>query len=348
MATLGAIRWDIGGYNTTSSDIGENNTLRNPLYHGRAPFYATVKNTNSLDIVATQATMDQEIAFALAGGLSYWAVLRYINLSPGNVDRGLDLYQSSTARGALKWCSIEQIGNFGGVFGGTPTWQNYIGRVISEAQQSHYFKVQSNRPLIYLYYDAPSLNTWFGGSLTDLKSALDAIRSGIVSAGLGTPYIAMMGGNQASDNTTRVTLGLDALTAYVTNLPATRNAAYTELDSTAQAFWASQAAVAGKVVPTVMTGWSPQPRIVRAVPWQATSTRPRVGLDRVVQPATDAEMAAHIAAARTYVTNNPTICDAGTIIAYSWNEFGEGHRPLCPTRSNPTGTHLSGIAAALA
>jgi hypothetical protein len=107
------------------------------------------------------------------------------------------------------------------------------------------------------------------------------------------------------------------------------------------------AATSPKIVPNLMFGWNPKPRYDRPVFWQPEQ-RPRVGKARVTIPATDAQMASQVAAAKAFVVANPAVCDANTILAYSWNEHGEGYRCMNPTRANPTGTHLPLIAAALA
>lgn len=341
MAILGAIRWDVGGYDVNPEDIAENNTLSNTEYHYRAPFYATIRAINSINITATQQTMDQEIAFAISGGLSYWAVLRYCVINPGNADAGLALYQSSSARGGLKWASIEQVGTFG-------TFASYpanIGRLITEMQQSHYQKVLSGRPLLYLYYGDSAVATHFG-SIANLRIALDAIRGGAVTAGLPNPYIVLMPTSLTGADALRVSLGCDAISFYITTLPDELNATYASLRAKVVGFWAQMAAESPKIIPTLMTGWDQSPRIIRPVPW-AREQKPRVGLGRVVSAATDAEMAAHIAEAVAYVAANPIACESEALLAYSWNEFGEGHRCLCPTLGNPTGTHLPLIAAAV-
>lgn len=341
-AILGAIRWDIGYYGTGgTSDEHEANSLRNRDFHGRAPFWATVRAANSLDVAATQATMDQEIAFANQGKVAYWAVLRYANLVAGAADGGLALYQSSASKGALKWASMEQVGTFGN----QSNHAARIGRLVAEMGQAHYQRVMANRPLLFLYYEPGGLNNHFGGSLPALKTAIDAIRADAQAAGNGNPYVVLCYTGDGTAEPVRSALGLDAHTRYISTIPAQLDAPYPVLAAAAAADWPVMAALGSGVVPLCMTGWAQQSRMVRPVPWIAN--RPWTGLRRTVVPATDAEMAAHIKAAADYVAANPASCASEAILAYSWNEFSEGARPLCPTRANPTGTHLPGIAAAL-
>jgi len=66
---VGAIRWDAW---TAGSEWERN--LGPAQWRSRLPFYGTETGPDSVEIRAdTQAVMDQEIAYASAAGLDYWA-----------------------------------------------------------------------------------------------------------------------------------------------------------------------------------------------------------------------------------------------------------------------------------
>ena len=84
---IGAIRWDAWHKpRTPAENVGEGDpvdammkSLGPQPYHYRLPFFATIVNDNKVRIDGyTQPIMDQEIAFAKAGGLDYWAFLGFL------------------------------------------------------------------------------------------------------------------------------------------------------------------------------------------------------------------------------------------------------------------------------
>lgn len=346
MTTYGAIRWDVGWYgNLLFVDEPEKHCTRNPEYQDLAPWW-TVRDAsgNTLDGIADQAIMDQEIAFALQASLDYWAFFRYVDRRDQGrptPDPALALYQSSTARGALKYCSIEEFGTFGD----STDYLTKIGRIVTEVQQPHYFKVLGNRPLIYLFNLSDTLLIQWFGSRAMAKMALDALRAAIIATGLGNPYIAVMMSSHQGSATLLSDLGADAATQYTAYVPQVANAPYSALRTSAVAGWENFRTNAGKIIPTAMSGWNQNARRARS-PFRSIWPNMRKG--GIVLPPTPAEMAAHFAEAKAYLLAHPTECEAQTFIAYSWNEFSEGYPCLCPTRGNPTGTHLPLIAAAIA
>jgi len=71
--TIGAIRWD--AWFADEVNPYEKN-LADKKWHGRLPFYARIVSDTEVEVRGdTQAAMDQEIAYAKAGGVDYWAFL---------------------------------------------------------------------------------------------------------------------------------------------------------------------------------------------------------------------------------------------------------------------------------
>jgi hypothetical protein len=283
--------------------------------------------------------MDQEIAFAEAAKLDCFVFLRYKAVNP-TMDAALAFFKTSTAKTTLKWAAMDQVSGLGT----TGSFTAARDALVADFQRADYQKIQTTRPLFYLYYSAAEVATYRTND-TNLKAMLDSLRTAAQGVGLGNPYIVVLQGGGASVvEATRVALGAEAIGTYTSDVPATLEANYSDLATSAAAYWDTLAAAsAGKVVPTAMTGWDQRSRYQRPPNW--ITNKAFVGLRRYVKAATDAELGSHIAAAQTWADTNGK--GAGAVLVYSWNEFSEGHRPLCPTRGNPTGTHLAVIKTAL-
>jgi hypothetical protein len=346
MPSYYAIRWPVGGYGETPSDIAENNTLRDPAFHGRAPFYATVQDVNSLAIVGTQGTMDQEIAFANAMGLTGWSFLRYINIDAGGLgETAVARFKASTSKGALKFVSMEQDGSLGS----SASYTTLAPRLIAEMGLSYYGRVTVaavSRPLLLYFYEPSTIAATYG-SLAGFKTVLDWVRAEAIAAGRGNPYIVICYWDAVVAASVRTTVAADAISSYVPLRPYDLNGPYASVRTAAQAHWAAQLATGAKMMPTAITGWSPAPRLRRPVPWEAAGQKSWVGHDRVFAFPTDAQLAAHMGEAKAFLSANAAACEASTMLIYAWEEFGEAGRVLCPSRENPTGTWIDDLAAVL-
>ena len=118
--TVGAIRWDAWHVPVAASEHGGGGgpvkameaSLNPQRYRHRAPFFARVDTNDTLRIYGyTQAVVDQEIAYAKAGGIDYWAFLLY---DEGYcMSQGLSLYLSSSRRRDMNFCALASSGTFG-------------------------------------------------------------------------------------------------------------------------------------------------------------------------------------------------------------------------------------------
>lgn len=332
----GAIRWDFW-YSNTGACRSTGRNVGNPTYRSRAPFFTRELSSNYVSFEGLQADMDKEIAFAKASGLSYWAFLLYDRA--GNDAEGMqgyDLYQSSVNKNDIKFCQMRPTS----LLGSTGNFAVQVAEAVAMCTQSNYQKVLTNRPLIYLYWDGA---TNFGGSLVNMKVAIDAIRTGCTNAGLGTPYIVLVDSVNATNVSNATALGIEAIASYVEGATNTVGQSYASMASLTASAWTTKAALYN-MVPTCMAGWNRAPRIVRPVSWQASSQEPFKGLDTVVPLPTTNEEIAHYVAAKTFVEANPTKCDSKAVLIYAWNEFDEGGY-LCPTLGDPTGQRLLALTS---
>ena len=162
--TLGAIRWD--AWHTPAAGAehgGEGGPVRamelslNPKqYRHRAPFFVRVDTNDVLRIDGyTQEIVDQEIAFAKAGGIDYWAFLLYDENS--TMSQGLSLYRRSAKRREVNFCAIASDGTFGA----PSKWPAGIGRIVSLTKEPGYQTVCGGRPLLYLFrHEAKWTQVW--------------------------------------------------------------------------------------------------------------------------------------------------------------------------------------------
>lgn len=317
----------------------------------RAPADSTVRSPELLSIPGGQAAMEGEIAAAAAGNLSYFAYLRYAPVGTATMERGLALHKTAANRALMKWCSFEAENTLGSAGNYTAA----VDRLVAEMLLPEYFRVLTNRPLVFLYGTSGTLTAHWG-SLANCKAALDALRTAAQAAGLGNPYIVTATANDAA---TATALGADATGNYISSVPTTLGnpeIPFAALRTTAEADWAQWGTSYGKLVPTCMAGWHRGPRMERpewwAAPRQSNGARrvygwlPFATLQTNVAEPTSAELVAHVNAAFAYVNANPTVCDAKTVLCYAFDESSEGG-VLAGTLGNPGGK-IGWIAAALA
>ena len=74
-----------------------------------------------------------------------------------------------------------------------------------------------------------------------------------------------------------------------------------------------------QLVPTVTTGWDPRPFLERPVPWYHGAAEANW-----IEPATPADIAAQLRAARDFVQAHPDATLANSVLIYAWNENAEG------------------------
>ena len=348
MTTVGTIRWD-AFYTADGPAQRTMAALSQPHYQDRAPFFSEVLSPNLIEYAPTEETMSQEIEFAVEGGLDYWAFLYYARpAAPATAQMmaGWDLFQANPNKNDINWCWIQTSGTMagGGVFGSN-TWQAHVATIVTQMQQANWQKVLTNRPLLYLMYDAAEVVGWFTND-ANLKTVLDALRADAQTAGLGNPYIVILQGGGSGAAATKTTLGADAISSYIGRIPSGMDKAYTLLDTTTRTYWAELLATGSAMVPICMCGWDRRPRIERPVTWEASTQRPFHGLRTTHMQPTNAELVAHFQAALDFVDTNAAACPADTILAYAWNEHDEGGW-LCPTLGDPTGSRLAALAAIL-
>jgi hypothetical protein len=228
--------------------------------------------------------MDQEIAYAHAGGLDYWAFLTYHPEGPMSL--GLKLYLSSTKKSKINFCVIlHHIRR--------DALKEEAERILEYFKGPQYQKVLGGRPLVYM------LRCRAG------KGFYDDLRKRAVAAGLKAPYFVQMEGNKNS----AAKLGFDAVSSY------TGRGGVGACER-----WRREGA---KVVPAVSSGWDRRPRVQNPVPWEGGKPRPVRGGPGpgTLSPA---KIAARVRQAVDWNRKYPDAGEANAVIIYAWNEFDEG------------------------
>jgi hypothetical protein len=296
--TIGAIRWDAwfdDPVNPYEKSLADNR------WRGRLPFYAKVISDTEVQVRGdTQDVVDQEIAYAKAGGIDYWAFLYY---SPGiradgfnhdHMNRARRLYLSSQRKREVNFCLIVNPRH--------P--DSEISEFVGMMREPSYQKVAGNRPLLYLMYWDPTHTpaAWFG-STEKCRAYMDALRARTMERGLGNPYCVALTQKPEALAGVASAAGIDALGAYTS----WGGPDYAGLCAAQVRYWDAMKATGCKVVPNLSAGWG----------------GPRDGLGDALQP-TPGELAAHVRSAVGWIATNPDVAEAKTVLFYAWNEVDEG------------------------
>jgi hypothetical protein len=238
---VGAIRWDAWIGDAADSDVGRQveRSLGPEQWHVRLPFYGRKISRSEVQVRGNrQEVMDQEIAYASAAGLDYWAFVMYAEDSPLTLG-GLDLYLRSATRSRIRFAMIVQSYTFD---------EASIDRLVRYFRDERYQRVAGGRPLVFLAGPRRVADPEWPNA----AAAVARLRQQTARAGLEPPYIVHMWGWGDAKQVIGW-LGLDAIGAYSMNFD-DHAAPYTLLAEKTQAKWDEWRATGAKVVPLVPPG----------------------------------------------------------------------------------------------
>lgn len=336
---VGAIRYDAWDAPSAGLTQAEQAALSQAPYADRAPFWASVSGSTVTLPAATQGRIDSEIGYAAAAGLSFWAFLGWDPADPANA--ALNLYRSSSRRGDIGFCMIE---NMQGLYY-LGAWLPNVARTIGLMAEPGYHKAFGTRPLLFInaMSDADIIARF--GSLDATATVLAGIRSQCATAGVGDPYIVMMDGwhVRAAD---LAGYGADAASSYAALGVIASPQPYASLAAAAKQWRIDAAAEGVAVVPPLTVGWDYRPRIGGSATYfggEATGNP-----NAYWQRATADEIAQHIADGVAWMRANEADAPAQIALAYAWNEFTEGGW-LCPTNAGGAAdaSRVSALASVL-
>lgn len=339
---LGAIRFDAWYDPANAIDQQCAAALSLVAYQDRLPPGSSIVNDVASWPVATQTTMDAEIAAALQAGLSFWAFDSY---QPGDtLSLALQLYLSSSLRTRLGFCMLGQTSNWGN--GGQD--QPSLLRDITMMTQSGYMTVLGDRPL-YLVLDSSAAQD-AGLPAGGIPAAIAFVRQQVQAAGGGNPYIVWLSGAALADysNVTAAQLaGADASGAYAMPRLDGSEQPYSSLTAVARADWLARATSGYPMIPTAMSGWDQRPLIETPQAFYPISSG--LNLSDYYDPPTSPELGAHVVEMVDYLVTNAAACPAQIGLIYAWNELAEGGW-LMPTYTpaGPDAQRVAAVGAALA
>lgn len=312
--SIGAFRWDgwVGNVGTLGFIAEQSQKMLSPeKFRFRTPFFATVTGANAIELSTTQASMDQEIAYAKNSGIDYW-IYNWYGQGWG-LDVPLNLHLSSTQKDDVKWCYNFYSTHF-------QYLKSELPFIVDRMKAVNYKTVLDGHPLVYLMS-----NTW-------TKDEIDTLRAAAETAGLPSLYFVILEftASGAAEICDRV--GAQAISSYAT--PGSDGKKYSSHARYEAASWNKYQNTGKQVIPIVTTGWDPRPigeYIASASQAEQDSVKtwyPSNTQD-YVQTAKPDEIAKHLKNALDWASNNSFSNEANTVIMYAWNEFTEGGW-ICP------------------
>ena len=323
--TVGAIRWDAWTGGEVTREVER--SLGPAQYHARLPWFAQVGADGRVRMDGSpQSVMDQEIAFASAAGLDYWAFLLYPETS--SMSQSLKNYLTRPQRDRIRFCLI--LHNSFGV--SEAQWPKERDRAVALLKEPGYQTVLGPRPLVYAFWDKVPAQRFAEFQRAAQTASLN-------------PYCVYMGWNPAEDFRSASTNGFQAVSAYAY---ASAEATFASLCRAVEKdYWQNALTARVPYIPLVTTGWDKRPRKDHPVSWEKDHAYHR----QTVFPAapTPQEIAFHLEHSLQFVQENPAVCAANTILIYAWNEHDEGGwlEPTWTPGGQPDTTRLDAISRVL-
>jgi hypothetical protein len=244
---VGAIRWDAW---RAGSEWEQN--LSPKQWHGRVPFYGRIVGEEAVEVAAdSQEVMDQEIAYASAAGLDYWAYCFNLD-GEGQIpatEYAVRLHLASARRTDVHVCFVLMSQ---GWWGPKEEWSRAAEAYAGFFRDEAYQKVLGNRPLLYIFY-VDKLPEYFG-SVEATRAGLEMIRAKSVEAGLGPAYIVAQVWGAESGAKCVDEMGFDAISAYAWAdfSHGDQGYPYSTLAAANQAYWEACRATGKPAVPIVL------------------------------------------------------------------------------------------------
>ena len=299
---LGAIRWDAWHGSSGGISTAVASSLGTEYWRKRWPLFFTEEDGTPIFDESAPGIINSENRLAHQAGLGYWAFVFYGRSSP--MGRVLDRYLSGPSEG-MRFALIVE-GKRLAVEGG----ETIRGEICDLLKHPLYLKNATGRqPLFVLLSqdDASKLGTE--------STALTRTCPSVASDPAGAPVLVAMTSNLKLAKAASGQFGGPVSTyAYQTG---GRDAPYRELARDVESFWEQQFRSTGRgVIPLMMAGWDPRPRIEHPVPWTSYPA------EHYYEPPKPDELSEHLRHGINWIRQHPMGGCLGLI--YAWNEFDEG------------------------
>ncbi len=317
---VGTIRWDAftkseAGTMGISSQVAK--VLSPKKYHCQAPFFANIEADDTVSFPEyTVKTWEQEAAYAVKGGLGYFAYLWYETTSDMSQPRKMHL--KSSKKDTIKMAGIlESIAS-----------EQSMAELYNAMKDSCYLTV-SGMPVLFLY----GLDDWKAEDVLKL-------RQGAANAGI-TKALYIVGMSMTTDLnkfTSNAKKGIDAISWYSVGA----NEKGESFESLAKRCEQAMNVISGyclanniDLIPAFTAGRDTRARIETGVSWvdgdpNAVNDNDKPYKNRYALPPTMAELEKHMQNVISYANTNKLNCKTNIVCSYGWNEHEEGGW-LCPT-----------------
>jgi len=257
--------------------------------------------------------MDREIAYAKAGGITYWAFCYYHPKSWPQADAynyGWRRYLNGNHKKDVNFCLILQGGSH---LGPVSEWKATADQFVGLFKEPTYQRVCGNRPLLYVF-SCEDLIPHFGSGEA-AGNAFKLLREASKNVNAGDPYIVAQIWPHQLHADFLDAVQFEALGACSAHGDKGEGQPYARLVEMNRWYWEQYKSAGREVIPTVDSGWDGRPRNYTG-PWY--------------ERAKPAEIADAIKQAFGWIRINPKAAPARTVLVYAWNEHDEGGW-LCPT-----------------
>lgn len=301
----GAIRWD--AWHGDDSPVAQyvESSLGSRRWQDRWPFFFT-NLAGDIDFDETLAgVVPAENALAHSAGLDYWAFVFHGRASP--MGRVLDAYLADRSV-KPKFALILTAARMSEPHDGNALLQE----AVILTQEKNYLTDAAQRPVIFVMLT---------GGMEDKQwvlrqiNAIELLKSKIKASGGPAPSIVVLAFNPGFAASVADQIGADQISSYASH-GGKDGGSYQDLVQGVEEFWKKQASTGKSVVPVVMTGWDPRPRVEKPAPWDKSLTKIHY------QPGTPEQIAMHARNAVQWVKNQSD--NQCLILIYAWNEFDEG------------------------
>lgn len=349
--TACAIRWD-AWYSNGASDPAHYTAaaLSPPRWHSLAPLHASFDSSGNISWNVSQEIIDAEIR-AAHGAKLCWAYVMYgandaIDLNHPMMT-ALRLHRLSQIKSEVHYALITSTS----LLGEAGHYDEAVKRTIELLHDTNYQQFSAanhaQRPLLFINFDTSDLDRRFGGSLSKLKEAIDALRRNCRAEHIGDPYIVLLFSPSAKAEPIRAALGADAISQYVAGRRKGIPQSWADFEPSIEDDWNSFAtATAGGAVPTVRSGADIRPRCETPPPFEHRFKK-GVPCDNFVALPSASELKSEFSHAVQWIDRNPLKDPGRLLLIYSWSECDESGNCLMPTVGDPTGKKLQAISSVL-
>lgn len=318
---VGAIRWDAWHGDDSVPGRAVERSLGHARWVDRWPDFTEFHDDGIEFDGARREVVDREMGLARNAGIDFWAFVYYGTGSP--MGRVLRQFLDSEVDGP----SFAFIIEFGRLVGNQA--EELAAGARAAMRDRRYLRDEDGRPVVFVWLPAGPTST------ATIDSGIERLR--ISGDDAVQPSFVVM--SFAVKEAARVAkwIGADRISTYAWH-DNPRGAPYASLVRGVEQLWERQAETGSRVVPLVMSGWDPRPRILNPVPWGGPYPE-----GAHYESATPDELTSHMRSALRRA-RHPTH-GACAVLIYAWNEFDEGGW-IAPTRGAGH-TRLQAIARAI-